>query len=176
MRYLFIIILAITLGFTKTNAQGCVAIRSTGGTCTMDHPGEMGEMSTSSSWILNVNNRYFKSFRHFVGTTEQKHRIAEGTEVINHAYTLDLALTRVLNNRWSIAVDLPINANKRSSLYEHGGKSRHTTNSFGVGDIRFATYAWLLNPAKSTRGNVQLGLGIKLPTGDFRYQDYFYTT
>jgi hypothetical protein len=172
MRQLLFIIIAITLGFTNSNAQGCVAIRSTGGTCTMDHP---GESSHASSWIFNANNRYFKSFRHFVGTEEQKQRIAQGTEVINHAYTLDLALTRIVNNRWSFSLDVPVNANTRSSLYEHGGKERHSTHSFGVGDIRFTTYAWLLDPAKSPRGNIQVGLGIKLPTGDYKYQDYFYT-
>jgi len=37
-----------------------------------------------------------------------------------------------------------------------------------------AAYYWLLNPAKSSRANVQMGVGIKLPTGDYRYQDYFY--
>jgi len=37
-----------------------------------------------------------------------------------------------------------------------------------------AAYYWLLNPAKSSRANVQMGLGIKLPTGDYRYQDYFH--
>jgi len=44
----------------------------------------------------------------------------------------------------------------------------------GVGDIRITGYKWLLNPSVSQKGNIQLGLGVKLPTGDFRYQDYFY--
>ena len=32
----------------------------------------------------------------------------------------------------------------------------------------------MLDPAKRNKGNVQLGLGIKLPTGDYKYQDFFY--
>lgn len=172
MKYLLTIIILTTIVNQQTNGQGCVAIRGTGNTCTMQHP---GDMKNESGWLLNANNRYFKSFRHFVGTTEQKHRAERHTEVINHAYALDLTLTRILNHRWSLSLGLPIVANGRSSLYEHGGKSRHSTHSFGMGDVRFSAYAWLINPLKSLKGNIQVGLGIKLPTGDYKYQDYFYT-
>ncbi|MDQ6845911.1 MAG: hypothetical protein M3Z92_16460 [Bacteroidota bacterium] len=159
------------INFDKVTAQGCVAIRSTGGVCTMDHA---EQMDTLSKWTLNVNNRYFKSFRHFVGTKEQKQRVAAGTEVINHSYTMDVSLTYNINKWWSIGVDAPILANTRSSLYEHDGKSRFSTSSFGLGDVRFTAYRWMLDPGKMPRGNVQFGLGIKLPTGDYKYQDFFY--
>ncbi|MBN8837995.1 MAG: hypothetical protein J0I09_12100 [Sphingobacteriia bacterium] len=55
----------------------------------------------SSKWQLTINNRYFKSFRHFVGTTEQKQRIDLGTEVINHQDTIDIAIQGKLNSRLS---------------------------------------------------------------------------
>jgi hypothetical protein len=151
-------------------AQGCVAIRSTGGICTMEH----AHAENASKWVLNVNNRYFKSFRHFVGTKEQKQRIANGSEVINHSYTLDLTLTRNLNKWWSLSIDAPILANSRSSLYEHDGKNRFSTHSFGLGDVRLSAYRWVLDPAKMPKGNIQFGLGIKLPTGDYKYQDIFH--
>jgi hypothetical protein len=118
--------------------------------------------------------RYFKSFRHFSGTEENKDRLLQNTEVINNTTIFDLALTRVINNRWSVMIDAPIIANHRSSLYEHGRKERHSMHSFGLGDVRFAAYRWLLNPEKSIKGNIQLGLGIKLPTGDYNYKDYWY--
>jgi hypothetical protein len=51
---------------------------------------------------------------------------------------------------------------------------RHTTRSFGLGDIHFAIYKWLLGPSVYKKGNIQLGPGVKLPTADFKYQDYFY--
>ncbi|MEO7531641.1 MAG: hypothetical protein ABIS69_09520 [Sediminibacterium sp.] len=170
----FIIILIFSLGIsTYANAQGCVAIRSVGGLCTMDH-GDGADIKTKK-WVLNVNNRYYNSFRHFVGEDEQKQRTDLGTQVINHAYTMDVAVTHTINNRWSIGVDVPIVSNTRSSLYEHGGKERHTTASFGLGDVRFTGYYWLLNPEKHSKVNVQIGLGIKLPTGDYKYTDRFYT-
>jgi hypothetical protein len=167
-------VISIFILFTRTNifAQGCVAIRSTGGLCTMsEHP---DSLAPQGSWLFNSNTRYFKSFRHFVGKQEQFQRVDLGTDVINHAYTQDLTLTRNFNNRWSFSIDVPIVANSRSSLYEHGGKERRITNAFGVGDIQLTGYAWLFDPLKVHNGNIQVGLGIKLPTGRDNYMDYFY--
>ncbi|MGN8034782.1 hypothetical protein ACTJJ0_06840 [Chitinophaga sp. 22321] len=164
---------ALFLWQQSVKAQGCVAIRSTGTVC-MKPQAEM-----EKGWQMNMSYRYFRSFRHFVGTEEQKERLEKHTEVINWQHTLDLSLVRTLNNRWSLAVNVPVLANTRSSLYEHGGNNskspdaRQKTHSFGIGDIRFAVYRWLLNPARSTKGNIQAGLGLKLPTGDYRFQDYF---
>ena len=155
----------------SARSQGCVAIRSTGGICAMDHS---EPMDTVTKWELNVNNRYFKSFRHFVGTEEQKQRVEQGTDVINHSYTLDITPTYHLNKWWSFSLDVPILANSRSSLYEHDGKTRHLTHSFGIGDVRLTAYRWLINPSKMPKGNIQVGLGIKFATGDYKYQDFFY--
>jgi hypothetical protein len=174
-----IIFFALITIYKFSDAQGCVAIRSNGGTCTM-----MGhdEASTAKSnfWTFAMNNRYFKSFRHFVGTAEQKQRVEEGTEVINYVFSTELGITRQINKRWSLALFAPISSNARSSMYEHYGNSstnpnaRRKTHSFGLGDIRFATYYWLIDPAKMSKANVQLGMGVKLPTGDYRFQDYFW--
>jgi hypothetical protein len=176
MKQLLLILIIALLGNifpNNANAQGCVAIRSTGGVCTMDHAhGE--HTDTLSKWEFNLNNRYFKSFRHFVGTKEQKQRVENGSEVINHQYTLDLTLTRNLNKWWSFSVDVPILANTRSSLYEHDRTNRFSTHSYGLGDVHFSAYRWILDPAKSPKGNIQLGLGIKLATGDYKYQDFFH--
>lgn len=160
------LIIALFITQIKTNAQGCVAIKGTAGVC--------GRPSDAKGWELNLNQRYFKSYKHFVGTEEQKAREEEGTNVINHSYELDVTATRTLNSRWSLAITLPIMAFGRSSLYEHDGKTRHSTHSFGIGDARFSAYRWMFDPKKSHKGNIQLGLGIKLPTGNYDYQDYFY--
>lgn len=175
MKKLFFLLMLGTVANASLYAQGCVAIRSGGSFCTAENSQTMQHGGT---WVFSTNARYFKSFRHFVGTVEQHERLEENTEVINHSYSIDLSLTRVLNSRWSLALTVPVIANKRSSLYEHGGNSggtnaRHNTHSFGVGDIRISGYRWLLDPAASHRGNIQAGLGIKLPTGDYKYQDFF---
>lgn len=170
--FLFIAFLFVQL---KSNAQGCVAIRSNGNTCALGKPGE------GKGWQFNFNTRYFRSYKHFVGKEEQHERVENGTEVINHSLNWDFTFTKALSNRWSIAFTLPLISNVRSSMYEHYGNNnsskpgaRRKTESFGIGDIRVAAYRWLLNPEKSHNANIQLGLGIKLPTGDYKYQDYFH--
>ncbi|MBS1661033.1 MAG: hypothetical protein JST68_08285 [Bacteroidetes bacterium] len=168
---LAIFILTSTLAYQNLLAQGCVAIRSTGGFCAGG-----GHVDSLSKWQISVNNRYFRSFRHFVGTEEQKQRIAQGTNVINHQYTMDMGIYRILNPRWSLMLDVPIEANSRSSLYEHANLGRFTTHSFGIGDIRLAAYAWIVDPVKMPKANIQVGLGLKLPTGSYNYSDYFHTT
>lgn len=159
------------------NAQGCVAIKGSGSSCAMVHP----ESSNKASWQFSTSARYFKSFRHFSGKEENKDRLLQNTEVINHTTIIDLALTRILNDRWSFMIDVPIINNARSSLYEHGlvngsyvKRERNSMHSFGVGDIRLAAYRWLLDPLTHKKGNIQLGLGIKLPTGDYDYKDYWH--
>ncbi|HUR10978.1 MAG TPA: hypothetical protein VM012_06400 [Flavitalea sp.] len=175
MKKIFSLMIIIAIVSADTFSQGCVAIRSTGGFCTAE---TSETMQHGGNWIFAANNRYFKSFRHFVGTDEQHERLEQKTEVINHSYSLDLTLTRVINNRWSLALTAPVISNARSSLYEHGGNTggknaRHSTHSFGLGDIRLSVYRWLIDPVFSKKGNIQVGLGIKLPTGDYKYEDYF---
>lgn len=175
--YLLGVSLCSLLFSYKTQAQGCVAIRSTGNACMLAHP----DSTDHNKWVFATNARYFKSFRHYSGTEENKDRLKQQTEVINHTVSVDFNLTRILNDRWSLMLDLPVISNARSSLYEHGlingankFNQRHSMHSFGIGDMRIAAYRWLLDPKKNTRGNIQLGLGIKLPTGDYDYQDYWY--
>jgi hypothetical protein len=147
-------------------AQGCVAIKGTAGVCSL-RPNDKG-------WDLNFNNRYFRSYKHFVGTKEQPQRVEDESNVINHSYELDITAIRTLNRRWSIAFILPIMDFSRSSLYEHDRQTRHVTHAFGIGDMRLSAYRWMFDPATSHKGNLQLGLGIKMPTGNYHSEDYFY--
>ena len=131
-------------------------------------------------WSIGFNNRYFKSYKHFVGTTEQKERVEAGTEVINHTFATEVNVSKRIDARWSVGIYMPMISNTRSSMYEHYGNgsaspnARRTTKSFGLGDVRIAAYYWLTDPAINHKANIQLGVGVKLPTGDYRYQDYFY--
>lgn len=173
--YIFYLSILVSLFYAQTSqSQGCVAIRGLGSASCMNHETAVD----SSSWSFTINNRYFKSYKHFVGLAEQKERVEKKTEVINHTFSTDFFIQKNISSRLSLAVNLPLISNARSSLYEHGGNAagpsaRHSTHSFGIGDIRIAGYYWLRDPAKAERWNIQAGLGLKLPTGDFRYSDYF---
>jgi hypothetical protein len=82
-----------------------------------------------------------------------------------------------LKNGWSIGLNIPISANSRKNGADHNGPTsfpKYTTHAFGLGDIRITAYKWLLDPATNKKGNIQAALGLKLPTGNFQYQDYFH--
>lgn len=169
-------LLLVTVSY-KSNAQGCVALRGSGPSCMVAHP----DADKNDKWSFSTGYRYFKSNKHYKGTEYQTERIKQGTEVINYQTAIDFTLTRLLNDRWSIMVDVPVLSNTRSSQYEHGlingvnkFNERHSTHSFGLGDIRIAAYRWLLDPKKSFRGNIQAGVGIKFATGDYNFKDYWY--
>lgn len=171
---LFLFLLIITaLTSAKVLAQGCVAIRSTGGICEMEDRPDSNASASSGYWLFNNNDRYYKSFRHFVGKQEQFQRIALHNNVINKVVTTDETFTRVFNDRWSLSMDIPFADNSRSQV---SGGSRFSTHSVGLDDISVTGLYWLFNPAKAKQGNVQVGLGIKFATGASDYQDYFYNS
>lgn len=172
---IFILALVCLCFINQSHAQGCVAIRTVGGLCTMEHAGVHQEDSTK--WTFNMNYRYFKSYKHFNGTDEQKYRVAEGSEVINYSSVIDFALTRIINQKWMVGVSVPLVNYDRTSKYEHLGNSspyRFATSARGLGDIRLSAYRWLIAPSISKKGNLMAGLGVKLPTGNFKVQDEFH--
>jgi len=168
LQFLFLVCFCFLLNNTNVFAQGCVAIRSTGGVCTMgEHP---DSSIKSGAWLFNSNTRYYKSFRHFVGKQEQFQRIALQNNVINKVLSQDFGFTRIFNDRWSLNVDIPYVDNSRSQVADN---TRFATHSFGLGDIRITGYYWLFDPAKVHSGNIQVGLGAKFATGAYNLQDYF---
>lgn len=148
-------------------AQGCVAVKNMG-----SHGLNYGDAAAQSSWQFSLNYRYFRSFRHFKGTEEQKERLVENTEVINNDNSVILGIEHRINDKWAISAQLPFMYIDRSSLYEHDRQNRHVSHSSGIGDIRLAGYR---NFQAGTSTNLQLGLGLKLPTGNENAKDYFYT-
>ena len=167
-----IVFLALTfLGPTATNAQGCVAIRhfsSCVGNSLENNLLEKGGLQ------IGMNYRYFKSFRHFKGTHEEADRVANNTEVINHSHSWDFFVTYGISDRLYASMTVPTVINARSSLYEHGREERNSTFSRGLADIRIGAGYWLLDPETNENGNIAVGLGLKLPTGDYNATDVFY--
>ena len=156
------------------NAQGCVAIRSFSG---CGGGVNSGAILMPGESLLGTNFRYFHSFRHFRGTHEETERVENGTQVINDSYFLDTYFNYAFAKRWFASATIPLVYHERSSMYEHGGNSlgdRHKTFAQGLADIRIGAAYWILSPEKSPKNNFSLGLGIKLPTGDYKATGTFY--
>lgn len=167
----FIFLFIAIIFQVQSNAQGCVAIKHFA--CSTGTDLETN-LLPEGDFQLGLSYRYFKSFRHFRGTEEEADRVANNTEVINNSHALDLNLNYGISSRWFTSLTIPTVINTRSSLYEHGREERNTTFSRGLGDIRVGVGYWVLNPETHQNGNLALGLGLKLPTGDYNATDIFY--
>jgi hypothetical protein len=167
------ILLAFLVGtflFLDVHAQGCVAIRhfSCGGTSLQAAAMVPGDLTIGTSY------RYFRSFRHFRGTHEEVDRVANNTEVVNFSHAMDINLQYAVTPRAYATLTLPFVANVRSSLYEHGRETRHSSFSRGLADARVGMGYWLVNPSASSNFAAAAGVGIKLPTGNHNASDVFY--
>ena len=165
------------LSVQNLSAQGCVAVRGFGG-CGV--AGGSGLALAPKQWQVGANYRYFESFRHFKGDEEQYDRLVKQTQVINYSNTMDISASMGLTLRTQMNVNLPVSYTDRSSYYEHGGQTttfpgaRKTSTSAGIGDARIGISKWLWNPVSHTKSNLMLGVGLKLPTGNWNVQDSFY--
>lgn len=182
MKTTYIFTLAFFLSLNVAFSQGCVAVRHM--SCTAPSANSSADFfkQKHGTWQVNIGYRHFNSFRHFVGDVEQKQRIEQGTQVINDAHAMDFGLSYMINPRLSLSINLPLQSNDRSSLYEHYGNSttanpeqkRFHTKSQGIGDLRLSASYWIKDPSKAPRFNFALGAGVKLPTGDAGVEDDFH--
>ena len=183
MKTIYTIVLAVAyilIFNTVTSAQGCVAVRHM--SCTAPVGSADYFKQRTGHWQVSAGYRFFRSYKHFVGDVEQTQRVEQGTQVINVSHALDLGITYMVNQRLSFSVNLPIQDNDRSSLYEHYGNSttqnpdqkRFHTGAMGIGDLRISGSYWLVNPVKLPKANLSVGLGIKLPTGNYGVTDNFH--
>ena len=161
----------------RASAQGCVASRGAGISClhTM-FPGET--LPPESGFQAGVGYRWLHSDRHFVGDKEQTQRQAEGSEVINDSHFIDLGFTYAFSPRFSATLTIPFSIHDRSQVVRSNDVQRtildrYHTQSAGLGDIQLVGNAWLLNPVDHMKGNILLGLGVNMPTGEKDARDTF---
>src|SRR5436190_329650 len=181
MKRLIIIITIVVLSQYNVNGQGCVAVRQMGGV----------SMCPSSSYNLSkgdlqvgANYRYFHSWRHFIGKEEQPERQEtgggigpdgkdRGNAVNIYSHAVDLSLSYGLTDRLQINVAVPWVHNERSQVLRTNAKDtfRYSVYAKGLGDIRFGVNYWVTDPAKAHTGNLMIGVGIKLRTGNWAATD-----
>jgi hypothetical protein len=144
--------------------QGCIISRSNG---TVGGPESEGGYLQPGEFNLNVGYRHQFSFRHFVGPQEQTYRIQQGNQVMNKLNLQNYAITYQVTSRFSVTADVPLLLASR-----HTHNSPITYTSSGIGDSSFMVEGWVWNPKENTRGNIQLGAGMLLPTGKTNVSNY----
>ncbi|MBU6455527.1 MAG: hypothetical protein KGS72_27390 [Cyanobacteria bacterium REEB67] len=85
--------------------------------------------------------------------------------------TLDVTGTYQITPRLNLAMIVPLNIN-RSSYYDVEAplatRIRERARARSIGDISVTARSWIFKPSESPKGNIMLGLGLKMPTGNFR--------
>jgi hypothetical protein len=178
---IFIACLFLLTTQTDLYAQGCVAVRLMGGINPISTNGytlPKGEFQVGASY------RHFHSWRHFVGTEEQKQRQTtgggfdangkeRGNAVNIYSHAVDLNISYGLTDRIQLNVAVPYVHNERSQVLttNAGDKYRYSVYAQGIGDIRVSAGYWVLDPATATTGNLMIGLGIKTNSGNHYARD-----
>lgn len=145
--------------------------------------GEGGELSPylrPGDWYATVGFRYLHSFRDIHFEEEVPVPSPKPLYADTHVYGWLLGLAYQVTDRFALTLDLPIQYATRDTYYEHTAdfvhfpSGIHRTQAKGIGDLRLVGGVWLLDPKTHYHGNISLGLGVKLPTGNYRATDILY--
>ncbi len=158
IQFLVVAAAAVTAAAPVLHAQGCVVARSNG---EIGGPESEGGYLMPGQFDFNTGYRHQFSFRHFVGDVEQTQRIAAGTQVENKINLENASLTYQLTSRFSVTANVPILTASR-----HSNNSAAIQFARGIGDVSFMASGWIWNPKENSKGNVQIGFGMQLPTGN----------
>lgn len=127
------------------------------------------------TWSASFGWRYQKSDRHFVGSHYEEQRDDQESQVINGLNMADVSITYQATKRVQLSLGAPyVMATRSQSLRSQGvNLERYQTQARGIGDIVVAARRWMMDPDKHAGGNLQLGIGVKLPTGANNVTDTF---
>ena len=144
MRSLLFIFLSIAVYNPVVNAQGCVAIKGTAGVCSRP--------SDAKGLDLNLNNRYFRSYKHFVATKSKSTvlKMAAMSSIMLTNWIL-LSPERWIQDYlllqhypiWHLAVHPCMSITSNQAPYRFI-RNRRCPNS---------VYRWMLDQKKSNKGN-----------------------
>ena len=124
---------------------------------------------------LGVGYRYSRAYHHFRETKRQRDRERFGSNVENLQNIWDLKLAVGITDRLSVQLSLPYVYNE-FSVPRPGGQmpgTRFVSDAQGIGDLTLVPRIWVLDPEGLPQGNIQLGVGVKFPTGDSEVKAYF---
>lgn len=141
-------------------------------------------LSSPKRWQLSIGFRKQRSHRHFVGTEEQHEREEQRTQIVNDIYLWDVSLSYEITPRYSVSVSVPFMAATRTrpaALDSVRGVPNPTTqisNAAGFGDVSVGVRRWMFDPTprQARKGNIAIGLSLKIPTGNEGVKDVVQTS
>lgn len=168
---LAVVVIAQMIDASSAQAQGCIVFRQTspmfGTTGAVDQ--EVG------GWTLTFTTRSSIADKHYNGTVRQIQREREGTYVVNRQNSLTANLAYQLTPRISLNAALPfVEASWGIPSPRTGGPAaRANGNARGIGDVTALARMSVLSPTTHRSWNIQVGGGLKLPTGENAATDVY---
>lgn len=120
-------------------------------------------------WEVTFSWRYQKSDKHFVGHEYQEERTTEQSAVVNTINQAEVTATRKYAHGWRVGIGIPyLMAERSSPIRDANGDviDRYVTQARGMGDVVVGVKKWIWDPATPTKGNIALGIGVKIPIGE----------
>lgn len=155
--YALLVVCLVLASAFHAGAQGCILARSP----QQGLPTGQGGVLAPGHFQITIGERHQFSYQHYVGDVYQEYRAQQGTQVENRINLLTTNLTYQWTPRISFEVDAPwLFASRKSQ------NSPIKYASSGVGDTILGTNVWLRNPEHASRGNISLGGGVLMPTGN----------
>jgi hypothetical protein len=127
-------------------------------------------------WQLGATYRTFHADKQYTGTRLNPDVTRLKTNVISDLQLLDIGATYALDRQWNLTLGVPVVIYASSSRalpanVEGSPRFVHSTN--GIGDITLTARRWLVDVDRANAGNLSLGVGLKLPTGNANAKDLF---
>jgi len=124
-------------------------------------------------WQVALDYRYLHADRFYVGsqqTTPPKQLF--GQPLIINVHSVNLNVTYAASDRFTVRLTVPVSYGSQSRFY--ADTVRHVARAGGIGDMGLVGTAWLLDPRTHTKGNLAFGAGVKIPTGDHRFDAAYF--
>jgi hypothetical protein len=130
---------------------------------------EEGGYLGAGHWELDISYRHQYSNRDYIGPVYQVARTLNHSQVLNQINLETVTLSYQANPRWSFQLNTPFLVSTRVSESNPG----HVFDSKGIGDISLTAQTWLWRPPTESRGNIAIGFGAKIPTGNDALKNTF---
>lgn len=134
--------------------------------------GESGSYLKQGDWQFGVAYRRLTADEWFVGRVVREDKAPFGKPLYLNMNSLDFTLDYGLTNRIRLSLVVPFTHGTHSRFYADG--NRHQVSAGGLGDINITANYWLKDPTKQPKGNVELGVGMKTPSGSNTKTDDFF--
>jgi len=155
---------------SRAEAQGCEPIRFT----TPVNLGAAGEAyQPAHEWQITLAYRRLLSNEFFVDTREQSWRATGGQAPIIRVHTVIADVAYAINDRYRVSLSVPMSTGSFKRIWADG--LTHEQKATGLGDMSLRGDAWLFAPRTHADGNIELGVGLKAPTGNNKIAGKFYT-